>query len=78
MYEWLDHRTRRHAEELRAEAKRHHLARALRNAERNESRARWRTAHRLAEPILELARGTLAGPRGVLEQPAPCEECLSE
>ena len=77
MYEWLDHRARHHAEELREEAERHHLAQALRDAGRNERRAGWRSVHQLAGWIMDLGRGTFAGPKGVLDQPA-CEECLSK
>jgi len=77
MYGWLDYRARHHAEELREEAERSHLARALRDAgRRNERRAGWRFAHQRTGWIMDLVRETLAG-KGILEQPA-CEECLSK
>ena len=76
MYGWLDYRARHHAEELREEAERRRLARALRDAGRNERHAGRRFAHQRASWIMDLVRGTLAG-KGILEQPA-CEECLSE
>jgi hypothetical protein len=76
MYGWLDYRTRHHAEELREEAERSHLARALRDAGRNERRAGRRFAQQRASWIMDLVRGMLAG-KGILEQPA-CEECLSK
>ena len=76
MYGWLDYRARHHAEELLEEAERRRLARALRDAGRNERRAGRRFAHQRASWIMDLVRGTLAGKR-ILEQPA-CEECLSK
>jgi hypothetical protein len=76
MYGWLDQESRDHAKELIEEAETQRLARALRYPRRNERPAGRRSAHDLADWIMDLGRGASAG-KGVLERPA-CEECLSK